>query len=82
MGFFETVLIGLQFKRLQKPVVFFMMLINFVFFFLFGSAIVFASLEGIFTGKSITASGALLATSIIPFGICLVCANLLKKCVQ
>ena len=82
MGLFEAILIGLQFKRLQKPLVFFMMLVCFIFFFLFGGAIVFVALGGLINGKSIVAAGGLIGISIFLFAICYVCAHFIKKCVH
>ena len=82
MGFFEAVLIGLQFKRLQKPIVFFMMLLSFIFFLIFGGGIVAAGVEGVLAGKTVLSSLGLMAISIVPFSICFVCAHFIKKCVQ
>ena len=37
MGLIEETLLGIQFKRLEKPIVFFSMLIGFLFFYALGA---------------------------------------------
>ena len=51
MGLIEAILIGIQFKRLEKPIVFLSMLVCFLAFCTFGVAIILASIEGFSNGK-------------------------------
>ena len=64
MGLIEAILIGLQFKRLEKPLVFVSMLFGFLFFVVFGIVIVAAGLEGFMAGKGLFPSVAI--SSYIP----------------
>jgi|GEM_PF-5761718 len=82
MGFFEAVIIGLQFKRLQKPLVFFMMLVCIIFFGLFGLSTGYIAIEGLLTGKPIGAVLAMLGFTLFFVGLCVVCAKLIKTSVQ
>ena len=82
MGFFEAVLIGLQFKRLQKPLVFFMMLVCFIFFGIFGLTTGYIAVVGLLTGKTVSAVLAMLGITLVFLGLCVVCAKLVKKSIQ
>ena len=86
MGLIEAILLGIQFKRLQKPLVFFLMLIGLVVFTIFGGAIVWALLSSIFAGEKqlalrLIGSGfGMLAISAIFFGLAWLCGHLIKRC--
>ena len=88
MGLIEAILLGIQFKRLQKPLVFFSMLICLIAFSVFGVGLVGALIsEIVSTDKEITlqlvgASFGLLAISGIFFGLASVCGNLIKRCFE
>lgn len=88
MGLVEALLLGLQFQRLQKPLVFFSMLIGLVLFSVFGVAIVWALISSVATlDKEITlqlvgAGIVLLAMSSIFFGLAWVCGYFIKRCFE
>ncbi|KID56559.1 hypothetical protein JF50_11510 [Pseudoalteromonas luteoviolacea] len=83
MGLIEAILLGLQFKSLEKPLVFFSMLIGFLFFTLAG----FGTLYGVYDiaisnkkdGKLPFALGAT-AFSMLFFGLASVCGYMIKRC--
>lgn len=88
MGLVEAVLLGIQFKRLQKPIVFFAMLVGLVLFSVFGVAIIGALISSIvntekeFTLQLVGASFGLLAISFIFFGLASACAYFIKRCFE
>ncbi|WP_444902082.1 hypothetical protein ACJJIG_03295 [Microbulbifer sp. SSSA007] len=88
MGLIEAILLGIQFKRLQKPLVFFSMLIGLIAFSIFGIAIFGAlvteliSTDKEFTFELVGASFGLLAIIGIFFGLAWVCGYLLKRCFE
>ncbi|GAA5446111.1 hypothetical protein Misp06_04320 [Microbulbifer sp. NBRC 101763] len=88
MGLIEAILLGIQFKRLQKPLVFFSMLISLVAFSIFGVGIIgaliteLASTDKEFTLQLVGASFGLLAISGIFFGLAWVCGYLIKRCFE
>lgn len=88
MGLIEAILLGIQFKRLQKPLVFFSMLIGFVAFSVFGAGIIGALLTELasanreFTLQLVGASFGLLAISGIFFALAWVCGYLIKRCFE
>ncbi|WP_415884566.1 hypothetical protein [Neptuniibacter sp. QD34_54] len=88
MGLIEAILLGIQFKRLQKPLVFFSMLIGFILFSIFGLSIVWAVVSGLVTTeKEITlqllgASAGLAAFALLFFGLAWVCGYFIKRCFQ
>lgn len=82
MGIFEAIIIGLQFKRLQKPLVFVMMLVCIIFFGLFGLSTGYIAIQGFLEGKAIGAVLAMLAITTVFLGLCVVCGNFIKKCVR
>ncbi len=82
MGLIEAILIGLQFKRLEKPLVFVSMLFGFLFFVVFGIVIVAAGLEGFMAGKGLFPSVAISSLSLIFFGLASVCGYFIKRCVK
>ena len=88
MGIIEAILLGIQFKGLQKRLVFFAMLIGLVIFSIFGVGIVGALISEIATTeKEITlqlvgASFGLLAISAIFFGLAWVCGYFIKRCFE
>jgi polyferredoxin len=85
MGLIEAILLGIQFKRLQKPLVFFSMLISLVAFSIFGVGIIgaliteLASTDKEFTLQLVGASFGLLAISGVFFGLAWVCGYLIKR---
>ena len=88
MGLIEAILLGIQFKRLQKPLVFFSMLISLVVFGIFGVGIVgalvteLASTEKEFTFQLAGASFGMLAISGMFFGMAWVCGYFIKRCFE
>ncbi|WP_415884864.1 hypothetical protein ACMXYO_09305 [Neptuniibacter sp. QD37_6] len=88
MGLIEAILLGIQFKRLQKPLVFFSMLIGFILFSIFGLSIVWAVVSGLVTTeKEITlqllgASAGLAVFAFLFFGLAWVCGYFIKRCFQ
>ena len=88
MGLIEAILLGIQFKRLQKPLVFFFMLIGLVAFSIFGIGIIgfliseLASTEKEITFQLVGASFGLIAMSGIFFGLAWVCGYLIKRCFE
>ncbi|WP_240221604.1 hypothetical protein [Rheinheimera hassiensis] len=88
MGLIEALLLGIQFKRLQKPLVFFSMLIGLVAFSVFGIGIIaaliteVATTEKEITFKLIGASFGLLALSAVFFGLAWICGYFIKRCFE
>jgi hypothetical protein len=88
MGLIEAILLGIQFKRLQKTLVFFSMLIGLIAFSVFGVGIIgaliteLASTEKDFTLQLAGASFGLLAISGIFLGLAWVCGYLIKRCFE
>ncbi|MBA6251966.1 hypothetical protein [Colwellia sp. MB3u-55] len=82
MGLIEAILLGLQYKNLQKPFVFFSMLIGFLFFSLAGFGMFYGIYEIVIsnkTGKFLPVLG-VLAFSILFFGLAGVCGYMIKRC--
>ena len=82
MGLIESILLGLQFKNLQKPFVFFSMLIGFLFFSLAGFGMFYGIYEIVIsnkTGKFLALLG-VLAFSILFFCLAGVCGYMIKRC--
>jgi len=88
MGLVEAILLGIQFKRLQKPIVFFAMLIGLVIFSIFGVGIIgalissIANTEKAFTLQLVGASFGMLVISFIFFGLASVCGYFIKRCFE
>ncbi|WP_444911666.1 hypothetical protein [Microbulbifer sp. PAAF003] len=88
MGLIEARLLEIQFKKLQKPLVFFSMLIGLVAFSIFSVGIIeiliteLASTDNEFTLQLAGASFGLLAISGIFFGLAWVCDYLIKRCFE
>ncbi|PRB81353.1 hypothetical protein CQ007_09355 [Pseudomonas sp. MYb185] len=82
MGLIEAIIVGLQFKRLERPLVFVTMLFALVCFVALGIVIVLAGIELLSSGKGlIPALGAILLSSVF-FGLSAVCGHFVKKSVQ
>ncbi|TMN62004.1 hypothetical protein CWB85_21940 [Pseudoalteromonas sp. S1727] len=82
MGLIEAILLGLQFKNLQKPFVFFSMLIGFLFFILAGFGMFYGMYEIFMTdkvGKLVPLLG-IFAFSLLFFGLASVCGYMIKRC--
>lgn len=82
MGLIEAILMGLQFKRLQKPFVFFSMLIGLLFFSLAGFGMFYGIYEIVVsdkTGQFVFILGAL-AFSLLFFGLAAVCGFMIQRC--
>ncbi|OZG69927.1 hypothetical protein BTA51_28665 [Hahella sp. CCB-MM4] len=88
MGLIEAILLGIQLKRLQRPFVFFSMLIGLLAFSVFGAGIIWVLItELVSTDKELTfqlagASFGLLAIAGIFFGLAWVCGYLIKRCFE
>ncbi|GAB2192085.1 hypothetical protein MAH1_36940 [Sessilibacter sp. MAH1] len=88
MGLIEAILLGIQFKRLQKPLVFFSMLIGLIVFSVFGVSLVWAlvtelaSTDKEFTLQLVGATFGLLAISVIFLGLAWVCGYFIKRCFE
>ncbi|GAA6186883.1 MULTISPECIES: hypothetical protein [Alteromonadaceae] len=87
MGLIESILIGLQFDRLQKPLVFFSMLIGFFFFSVAGGGVLYGVSEVVFSDKEgkdaiIGPLVGMIAFSLLFFGLAAVCGHFIKKCVR
>ena len=86
MGLIEAILLGIQFKRLEKPIVFFTMLLGLILFMAFGVVIVLATIDSIFNGKVEMSSEVavpflgILALSFVFFGLAWVCGYMIKRC--
>ncbi len=82
MGVIEAILTGIQIERLQKPLIFFFMLIGLLFFTLVGVAVVAISVMEFFEGKELLASLGGILFSTVFFGLSAVCGYMIKRCVQ
>lgn len=82
MGIIEAILIGIQFKRLEKPIVFLSMLICFLAFTVFGIVILLAGFEAIANGKEIISTIGIASFSLIFFGLSAICGYFIKKCIK
>lgn len=88
MGLIEALLLGIQFKGLQKPLVFFSMLIALLMFSVFGIGIIWALITSIATtDKEITlqffgASFGMLVISCVFFCLAWVCGYFIKRCFE
>ncbi len=82
MGLIEAILLGLQFKNLQKPFVFFSMLIGFLFFALAGFGMFYGIYEILISNKSgkFLPILVVIAFSILFFGLAGVCGYMIKRC--
>ncbi|MBF7074580.1 hypothetical protein ISG33_14335 [Glaciecola sp. MH2013] len=86
MGLIEAILLGIQFKRLEKPIVFFTMLLGLILFIAFGVVIVLATLDSIFNSKVEVSSEivapffGILASSFVFFGLAWACGYMIKRC--
>lgn len=82
MGLIEAILLGIQFKRLEKPIVFLSMLVCFLAFTVFGGAIVFAGVEAVAKGKAVLPSLGFASLSSVFFVLAWVCGYFIKRCVR
>ena len=88
MGLIEAILLGIQFKRLQKPVVFFAMLVGLILFSVFGVGVIGALISTIgnaekeFTLQFFGAGFGLLAISFIFFCLASACGYFIKRCFE
>ncbi|GAA0860460.1 hypothetical protein [Aliiglaciecola litoralis] len=87
MGLIEAILIGLQLDRLQKPLVFFSMLIGFSFFLVAGVGVLYGVSEVVLSDKEgkeaiIGPLIGMVAFSLLFFGLAAVCGHFIKKCVR
>lgn len=82
MGIIEAILIGIQFKRLQKPFIFIVMLIAFIIFTIFGLGVIAAGVEGYMGNSKLLPAIGLAAFSIFFFGLSAVCGHFIKKCIK
>jgi hypothetical protein len=82
MGLVEAVLVGLQFKRLEKPIVFISMFIGFIFFTILGLVIVAAGVEMFLAGKGLIASVGLSLMSVFFFCLSAACGYFIKRSVN
>jgi hypothetical protein len=82
MGLIEAILAGIQFERLQKPLVFFTMLIGFIFFGVAGLAMLYGVFEVMLSGKEaeLMAILGILSFSLVLFGLAAVCGYMIKRC--
>ena len=82
MGLVEAILIGIQFKKLEKPIVFVAMLVCFIAFTGLGVVIVLAGVEAFNEGKGVASSVGLASLSLLFFGLSSVCGYFIKRCVK
>ncbi|MDO6452800.1 hypothetical protein Q4490_04410 [Neptunomonas phycophila] len=86
VGLIEAILLGIQFKKLQKPIVFFAMLVGLILFSVLGLGIIGALISSIvntekeFTLQLVGASFGLLAISFIFFALASACGYFIKRC--
>ena len=84
MNVIEAILTGIQFKGLQKPIIFFCMLFGVVLFGLFAIGLLFISVQEIISGSKIELS--LVLGSLIFSGICwglvFACGFFMKRCFE
>lgn len=82
MSLIEAIIVGLQFKRLERPLVFVTMLLALVCFMALAVVIALAGLELLLSGKGLfPALGTVLLSSMF-FGLSAVCGHFVKKSVQ
>jgi hypothetical protein len=82
MSLIEAILAGIQFKGLQKPIVFLSMLIGLLLFGILGLALFYLPFEAWFNGKGI---GIGLSIAFVGLGLILlflsgVCGHFIKRC--
>ncbi|MRJ44134.1 hypothetical protein KF946_03975 [Idiomarina loihiensis] len=82
MGLIEAILIGFQFKRLEKPLVFVTMLVALLCFVAMGVVIVLAAIEALLSGKGLLPAIGIVFLSSIFFGLSAVCGHFVKRSVQ
>lgn len=88
MGLIEAILFGIQFKNLQKPLVFFSMLIGLILFSIFGMGILWVVVNGLVTTENeitlqlLGPSMGLAAFAVLFFALAWVCGYFIKKCFQ
>ncbi|WP_100657053.1 hypothetical protein [Alteromonas flava] len=89
VGLIEAILAGLLFERLQKPIVFFTMLIGFLFFSLAGIAIFYAVFETLISEQSKVYREfpygplfGMVAFSFVFWGLAAICGHMIKKCIR
>ncbi len=84
MGLIEAILLGLQFKKLEKPVVFFSMLIGLLFFSLAGLGMLYGVYEIAISSKDDRFSFVLgaIAFSMLFFCLASVCGYMIKRCID
>lgn len=86
MGLIEAIILGIQFKRLQKPLVFFSMLVGLIIFSIFGVGIIGALVTELtpadkeFTLQLAGACLGLYAISGIFLGLAWVYGYFIKRC--
>jgi hypothetical protein len=81
MGIFEAILVGIQFKRLQKPLIFIVMLVAFILFTIFGLGVIAAGVEGYIENSKLLPAVGLASISILFFSLSALCGHFIKKCV-
>ena len=82
MGLIEAILVGIQFKRLQKPLIFICMLFGFLLFSVFGIGLIAAGIEAyIKTSKNFVSLG-IASMSLVLFALSAVCGYFIKRCVE
>jgi len=84
VGLIEAILLGLQFKNLEKPLVFFSMLIGFLFFALAGCGMLYGVYEIAISNKDGKLPFILgtIAFSMLFFGLASVCGYMIKRCFE
>lgn len=82
MGLIEAIIVGLQFRRLEKPFVFISMLLAMVCFTAMGVVIVLAGIEVLSSGKGLFSALSVALLSLVFFGLAAVCGHYVKKSVQ
>lgn len=88
MGIIEAILLGIQFKGLQKPIVFFSMLICLIAFIVFGAGLfgglihLILTTEKEFNLQLVGASLGLATISFVFFGLAWVCGHFIKRCFE
>ncbi|TKB43069.1 hypothetical protein [Thalassotalea mangrovi] len=82
MGLIEAILMGITFEKLQKPLVFFSMLIGLLFFTFVGLFLWYGIYEIVVSDrpeKLIPSLGVALFSSVF-FGLAYVCGYMIKRC--
>ena len=80
MSLIEVILAGIGCKGLEKPFVFFSMLIGFILFIAFGIVTVLAVIETYSEGKELLPSLGLSSFSLLFFGLAALCGYFIKRC--